>query len=231
MFFVFLLIQNVSNKSFYYIIILLGFSLMLGSGARSAMFAGILAIITYIFWSYISKNTFRFIFYFLIVIVGLMLFIFVYPQLPYWEHFPYFENLMLQYTGKSIMSGRDDVWRPVIIAINEQPWFGYGPGTLPIDVTGIDLSTHNLYLQIALQNGYLGLFVFIILLLYFWMIFYRNLKNKTVRLVASFFIAILIHQSFEIALTQNQLSIGLMQWFIISVGISQVMYLNEKHIP
>ncbi|OIU67788.1 hypothetical protein BHE18_12490 [Rossellomorea aquimaris] len=160
-----------------------------------------------------------------------MMFIFVYPQLPYWKYFPYFENLMLEYTGKSIMSGRDDIWRPVIAAINEQPWFGYGPGTLPIDVTGIDLSTHNLYLQIALQNGYLGLLVFIILLLYFWIIFYRNLKDKTVRLVASFFIAILIHQSFEIALTQNQLSIGLMQWFIISVGISQVMYLNENHRP
>lgn len=218
MFFVILAIKT-TKKWIYLPIIFLGLLVMLGSDARSALFAGLIALIIYFIWKPITSSKKVFVLFFLIVVTILLSFVFLYPKLPEWEHFYYFESLMLEYTGKSLMSGRNVIWTIITDVINQQPWFGYGSGASASSVTHLNASTHNLYLQIALQNGYLGLSVFLILLFTMWMTFWKNKNNITVRLSASFFIAILIHQSFEIALTQYQLSIGLIQWTIIAVGL------------
>lgn len=212
--------QYARRKMFYTGVIFMGIAVIFGSDTRSALFAGGLALLTHLSWNFISKNKLRFATFLLLIYVGLFSFIFLYPNLPKWRHFPYIENLMLQYTGKSLMSGRDAIWSQLLDKINDRPFLGYGPGTTPADITTIDISAHNLYMQIVLQNGYLGLIVFMVLMLAIWMSLFKNVHNKTVRLAGAFFTAIMVHQSFEITLIQNQLSIGLMQWFIIAVGIS-----------
>lgn len=215
-----LLAKQHTKKRIYLLFILLGILVMFGSDTRSTLLSGLVAASVYLSWSLISKGKIIYFMFFALVVTVLLSFIFIYPRLPEWEHFMYFENLMLQYTEKSLMSGRNTIWVAVIDAINQQPWFGYGSGASTSDVTSIQASTHNLFLQITLQNGYLGLILFLMLMATLWMSFFKQRNNQTVRLAASFFIAILIHQSFEIALTQYQLSIGLLQWFIIAIGLS-----------
>lgn len=216
--------RHSNYKFFYNITFIFGFLTMLGSDARSALLSGLIGFTTYLSWKFLTKNKFQFSLFILIVLSALLAFVFVYSRLPEWEHFLYFENLMLQYTGKSLMSGRQFLWGPILPIIGEHPWFGHGPGVTAGDVLFVNHSLHNLYLQITLQNGYLGISIFMMLLFTIWMTFWVARKDKTVKLVGTFFIAILVHQSFEITLTQNQLSIGLMQWFIISIGISQALH-------
>src|SRR5690606_34902915 len=117
-------------------------------------------------------------------------------------------------------SGRDILWKEITEAIKQKPLLGYGTGIQPSQVVGIDISSHNLYLQTALQNGFIGLFLLLLIFFVIWMAYFKSKKEYMTRLSASFFIGILIDQSFEVALTQNKMDNALMFWLIISVGIS-----------
>lgn len=219
--------QHSKRKVFYSLIALLSLLVMYGSDTRSAMIALVTATGTYYIWGFISKRRTRFISFILVVFSLLISFVFLYPNLPKWKHFNLAETYMLEYTGKSLMSGRDGLWNVLISKISEKPLMGYGTGIQPNDVSSISQSSHNLYLQIALQNGYLGLITFLLLMIAIWLLFWKARKVKTVKLVAAFFIATLVYQSFEITFTQNLLSIGLIQWFIISIGISYYLFRNK----
>jgi len=151
---------------------------------------------------------------------GLLSFIFVYPKLIYWSKFPVVSEFVYTYTGKRLLSGRDRIWEQLTELINKKPILGHGTGTIPEDVIGISLSSHNLYLQTALQNGYLGLSLLFILFFIVWKSFWHSRKEYSTRLSASFFIGILVYQSFEVVLTQNKMDTALMFWFIISIGVS-----------
>lgn len=208
---------------FFNIMMIVSSVLILSSNTRSVILAGVVGIITFIIWRIITKNKFLFISYFSTIYFLILFLPLLYSQLPKWRAFPYIENLVLEYTGKSLMSGRQDIWGPLISNINKNPIIGFGAGT----TTGLPKSTHNLYLNIAMQNGYLGLVLFSIILLIIWGIFWKTHKNNTVRLVASFFIVTIVYQTFEITFTEHQLSVGLIQWFIISIGISEYLYTNK----
>lgn len=130
---------------------------------------------------------------------------------------------MLEHTGKSIMSGRADIWGRLSNLIDLRPTFGFGPNTVATDVIGRNASSHNLYINMALQTGYLGLIIFIFILFTIFMKYVYRGQNKLVRLSAAGFIAILAHQLFEITLVQNQLSIGLFQWVVIATGAGMTL--------
>lgn len=44
--------------------------------------------------------------------------------------------------------------------------------------------------------------------------------RKIIKLSASFLIAVIIHQTFELTFTQNNFGIGLIQWLVILIGLS-----------
>ncbi|MCJ1655447.1 hypothetical protein MT342_01555 [Staphylococcus sp. NRL 21/187] len=75
----------------------------------------------------------------------------------------------------------------------------------------------------ALQIGYLGLLIFILILFVIFMRYVSKGHNQLVRLAVAAFIAILAHQLFEITLVQNQLSIGLIQWLVIATGAAMTL--------
>lgn len=202
--------------------------LILYADARSVYIAILVSVFTYVFWKIITRNNIFFHLYFFFITFLIMIFTFVYPNITSFDNFYYFENLAREYTGKSLASGRDDIWAEIIFFINQNPIFGYGPGTLPSDLFYNDSSSHNLYLQTALESGYIGLILLLFVLLIVWRMFWRGRHDKIVKLSASFFIATLIHQTFELSLIQNQLSIGLLQWLVISVGISRSIYINKE---
>lgn len=59
-----------------------------------------------------------------------------------------------------------------------------------------------------------------------WNLFYINKDDKVVKFCACFFIGTLYQNVFEVTLLQNNMSIAIMQWFIIAVGVSKS--LNNK---
>lgn len=224
----FVLMDKTKKKSNTFIS-LLSFILIYASESRAIFISLLALLLSYMFWPLIAKTRKRFVSFLIVVISGMLSFIFIYPNLIYWDKFYTFNDFFFKYTGKNIYSGREIIWSNLITEINKHPYSGHGTGVLPSDVLQSGLSAHNLYLQIALQNGYLGLVVFLLLLTFIWTVFWKNKHHYMVRLSASFFVAILIYQSFEVSLTQNQLSSGIIQWFIFSVGISYTIYRNKTN--
>nr|WP_239065564.1 O-antigen ligase family protein [Staphylococcus aureus] len=201
-----------------YIFLFISFLLLIASDTRSVLLSMVIGVFVYLIWNKVIKYRIVSIATFIVIVIGFGSIVFLYPKLPRWSHYGKLESWMLEHTGKSIMSGRADIWGRLNNLIDLRPLFGFGPNTVATDVMGRDASSHNLYINMALQIGYLGLFIFILILFIIFMKYVFRGNNKLVRLSAAAFIAILAHQLFEITLVQNQLSIGLFQWVVIATG-------------
>ena len=129
-------------------------------GARSTWLALAGSAITYLVWPIIkrSKSLFR---AWVFLVLGLnALFISFYLQLSTMPIFRELDRIVLEYSGGRLYSGRQYLWPPIIEAIKEKQLFGYGVSATPGLFLPTDLSCHNLYLQISLQFGILGLLFF-----------------------------------------------------------------------
>ncbi|GAB4073725.1 hypothetical protein GCM10028778_12280 [Barrientosiimonas marina] len=145
------------------------------------------------------------------------------------SHVSLFEKLnawSIDAFGKRLLSGRQDIWEQGIQYGLEKPFFGHGLGIDPNDfMDGTQyVHAHNQYLQIFLENGLVGLAFFILLLFGIWKVLLKRLNLTVVRWTACFFLGLLVYQSVEISFFSNMPSIGLLQWFIIGVGLSAVLY-------
>ncbi len=214
-------------KILYFVVLVMSLILILASDTRSILLSVIATCLVYICWKFIVKYRFIAAVFFLALIVISIAFIYFYPILPTFQFYLPLENWVLTHTGKSIMSGRNELWLPLIEFINQKPFLGYGPGTLARDLYIHNQSPHNLYLNILMQIGYLGLILVLLIFLLIWMGMIRCKNNFLVRLSASFFVGIIVHQSFETTLFQNQLSIGLLQIFIVGVSFSIATHMNQ----
>ena len=100
---------------------------------------------------------------------------------------------------------------------------GYGTGTTLSSLNGITLSAHNLYIQIMIQNGLIGIFLFLSIIIAIWNILYYGKEDRIVKLCSSFLLGTLAINMFEVTFLQNNLSVMIMQWFFISVGVSRAL--------
>ena len=218
-YFILLRIFTTKKRLIPYIFLLIALVILLASDTRSVLLSIFIGAIIYFIWNTIVKNKGLSIFLFILIIVSFGSIVFVYPKLPNWSQYGKLEAWMLEHTGKSIMSGRADIWGRLNNLIDLRPIFGFGPNTVATDVIGREASSHNLYINMALQIGYLGLLIFILILFTIFMSYVSKGSNRLVKLSVAAFIAILAHQLFEITLVQNQLSIGLLQWLVIATGV------------
>ena len=83
------------------------------------------------------------------------------------------------------------------------------------------MNTHNLFLAVALKTGLVGLFLQLGILYAIWLRFYSGRHDRVVRLAAAFFMGICVHQLFETSLINTNLSIGVLFWAIIAIGMTQ----------
>lgn len=221
LFFIFIKIGTSNHKLLHIGIALIALIVLFASDTRSIILSLAITVSIIIIWPFLRKNRTISIMFYGLFIVSLFIVIFIYPNLPNWKYYYIFETWMLEHTGKSIMSGRSDIWLAVNEYISINPGFGYGPNVVASDLIGRDASTHNLFLNITLQIGYVGLVLILILLFIIFMNYLKPKNNIIVKVSGAFFFGILTHQLFEITLIQNQLSIGLFQWIIIAAGISE----------
>ncbi|SES88563.1 O-Antigen ligase [Oceanobacillus limi] len=168
------------------------------------------------------------VFYYLL---GLLLlfntfFLLVYTMLANSAYFKKLNELSVDIFGKNLFSGRQDVWESVLQFGLKQPFFGHEVGIVPKDyIEGTHyVHTHNQYLQIFIESGIVGMVLFVLFLYGIWKVYQKGLDFSIVRWSACFFLGILVYQNVEVSLFFNMQSIGLLQWFIISVGISGVLY-------
>jgi len=189
--------------------------------ARSVWLALLATIITYTFLTRYAKTESRFRSWYFLTVVLVLAGTVAYAYIAQFSAVFMLNEYTRQYTGGNLLSGREDFWLPLISAILERPILGHGSGLSIGEVTQANLSAHNFYLQTAIQVGFAGLLAFFSLIAAAWRLLWHGRSSFAVRLSGAFLIGILIHQMFEVSLTQNNLSIGTLQWLVISVGVSK----------
>lgn len=215
-----------------FIVIITSLGIIYFTGTRSIFFAVFFSLLTFILWKYISSKKLYFNMYFIIITSMIFIITFFYPQIRMLNNFEKYNSLSITYTGKSLLSGRHTLWEALIELIKMQPFLGYGSGILPNDLIDIDLTSHNLYIQIALQVGVFGLVMLLMILFLIWRKYWLNANNPKVKLASCYFIGIFAYQVFEVTLTQNNFGAGVLQWLIIGIGLSyttnSISYTNHK---
>jgi O-antigen ligase len=188
------------------------------SASRAIMLALAGLAIVYYSWRWLTARRWRFYTAFW-VLVGVIIVITI--TIPILQMLPFYEQataLSEELFHKNLQSGRNVIWTLVFQGILDAPLFGHGPYYLPRNLFAIDLSAHNLYLQVALQVGLLGVSALLAMLYAVWRVFWQGRHDNRVRLAAGFTAAILIHQTFDVSLTQHNLSLGLLMWMIMGLG-------------
>src|SRR5699024_8879373 len=129
-------------------------------------------------------------------------------------------DLVVRLTGRRLFSGRDLFWSELVSAIQASPFIGYGAGTLAENFTDYEWSSHNLYLQIMLQAGLVGLVALFTFFTTIWRLLWGGRHHPAVRLTAAFFIGIVLREVFEVSMIQNNLQTGAFTWLIVGAGLS-----------
>ncbi|MBS0436397.1 MAG: O-antigen ligase family protein [Proteobacteria bacterium] len=118
---------------------------------------------------------------------------------------------------KSGLSGRNIIWASVLAAIDANGFRGFGLGSLPgglLENHYEGLSAHNGFLQILYQFGAVGLLVLLGICIALLIAMARRQDGGV---SAGILLAALVHELFEVVITQNHFGAGLLLWIIIAV--------------
>lgn len=195
--------------------------LLYATSSRANWLAAVVAAFAFILWrALIARRRWLFHLTFALALsasIGLTWLYMIAPNYAWgWQ----VHELTVEYTGKNLFSGRHLFWQDLASAIAQRPWFGYGAGAVAESFTGYAWSAHNLYMQTALQVGVVGLAALVALLWFIWSQLWRGRDTVFVQLAAAYFLGVLVHQTFEVSLTQNNLANGFLIWLILAVGLS-----------
>ena len=106
---------------------------------------------------------------------------------------------------------------------------GVTPGMAPEKILGIGRSSHNWYIQILLQVGIIGYLFTINIINIIWKYLNKMKNNFTSLSTSGFIIGMLVWQCFEVAITQNNIPVGILAWFVMGIGINHnLSKLNRK---
>lgn len=119
---------------------------------------------------------------------------------------------------KNLDSGRSSMWSMLFELMEGYEVWGRGGGVQVKDISSIEYSAHNLYLQIYMQLGLVGEFMLIALLYSIWNFSFNGRDVYKVRIAASAFIGLLVINCFEVTLFQNNLVLSLP--ILVLVGIA-----------
>lgn len=217
------IIYMITNKKIYKIYSFVYVPIIILTGARTSILSFILIVSFNLLFDLFTKNRIKWNLVLLIFIVAMTIIIYVYLNIESYFFFEQVNSLVFSITGKRILSGRNIIWKQAFELIKQKPWMGYGTGTTLSSLNGITLSAHNLYIQIMIQNGLIGIFLFLSIIIAIWNILYYGKEDRIVKLCSSFLLGTLAINMFEVTFLQNNLSVAIMQWFFISVGVSRAL--------
>lgn len=207
-----------SIERFIFLMILaMNSALIVVTSARSVLIG--FAII-FIAWTILksSRKIFEKLIY--VVFVGNFLFVGLYVGLKDTNIGSMLNGFSVTVFNKNLFSGRPEIWQGVIKAIIDKPFFGYGLGVKAQDVVETKLSAHNMYLQLLLEFGLVGFLSFLFVVITIWKLLMKRLDGFVGRLSACFMLGILVYNNFELTLFQNNYSIAIFQWVIMTMGVS-----------
>lgn len=206
-----------SNKKTLFCIISMIFFYMIGE-RTSALILVIIHILNMVLKKINTKTTYNIIF--ICVIIFTLSFINIYVKLPYTKLGIELNEYSRKISGENFFSGRNVIWKKILDSVQNNKLLGL---TYSNDIElyyETELSTHNLYLWLILNGGYILLILFYIYMFSIWKKYFKNIKKEKTRIVASYFVGFMILVNFELLLLTNNFIVSLFMWFIIAIGIS-----------
>lgn len=205
------------ERVYFIILMMLSLLLIYSTSARSVVIAAAVILFAWIILKQFSK-LFPYLFY--IIVILNVLFLFTYVKIQNTTVGMLLDAISVKLMNKSLFSGRGDLWIEVWQKIEEKPLFGYGMGVKASDVTSFSLTAHNQYFQFLLEEGFIGLIVFLLLLFSIWKLLIKRLNHYPAKLSACFLLGILIYENFELTLFQNNYPIAFFLWLTMVIGIN-----------
>ena len=219
---VLLIVFKKTRKRSFLASVFVALPVLIVANSRSSIIALLIFLVSYWLLNVMKyKNAKRTYLLLLIGSVCLVIgFTIIYPMLYGSDIGITLELLSRKYFNKNFFSGREVIWSNMEEQIMTSPIVGLGLDKEPGYYYNTSYSSHNLWLQLALQMGITGLILMAIFLL---VVQYRIAKgdNPLWRISVSFFIALIFHECFEVSLTQNNLAVGLISWLIFGIMLSE----------
>lgn len=210
-----------------YVALFLTIPLLLFSRARTSAAVAIIITVVFLLLSLLRLKRRSVLLLYWVIIFGSILGMYFYSQIVTYSFYPAWNAFSLQLFGKHIDSSRPWLWKSSLDYLGKNWVLGLGTGILPDDLIAFEGSFHNQFLQLLMQNGIVGLGIFYCFLFTLWIPLARHLDDRVIRICASAFIGIIIYNCFETTLLQNKMALGIMQWQIISIGVSRGLALDQ----
>lgn len=205
------------ERVYFTLLMVLNLILIYSTSTRSVVIAAVVILFVWVILKQF-RNLFPYLFY--IVVILNVLFLFTYVKVQNTSLGMFLDNISVKLLDKSLFSGRGDLWVEIWQKVVEKPLFGYGMGTEASDITSFSLTAHNQYFQFLLEQGFIGLVVFLLLLFSIWKLLVKRLNYYPAKLSACFFLGILVYENFELTLFQNNYPIAFFLWLIMVIGIN-----------
>lgn len=195
----------------------LGVALILISESRSSLLGLLVFFTTYVLLPRILRLRLSGVYFFLFVVATAVVLSFsvgiLFPELN-----AEMSRLSREIFQKNLDSGRSSMWSMLFKLMEGHEVWGRGGGVQVKDISDIEYSAHNLYLQIYMQLGLVGEFMLIGLLYSIWNFSFNGRDTYKVRIAASAFIGLLAINCFEVTLFQNNLVLSFP--ILVLVGIA-----------
>lgn len=190
------------------------------AGARTSLLV-LLLIIMCVVILIVLKPDQKFIngFYwpFMLIVLGGIFFYINIRSFSWYDKVNAYSNL---YFGKNIDSSRSYLWQTSLESLEWwQNIIGKGTGTLPEIERYRNSSFHNSFIQLYMQNGMIGLIILLCILKRIWGSISFTISKFPGKLIFAFLLGVIIYNCFECTLIQNKVFLGMIQWFVLSLGV------------
>jgi O-antigen ligase len=227
----FLIAFNLQNNKLLILFYIVLISYLTFISNRGSIIAVTFFFISYAIYPFLIKKSSLFKIYFLINIFFIIfIFYFYLAQL----NNDFFTNIFRELFDKRLNT-RGFIWIELIEIIKEKYLFGYGSDQASnyISYDGEfnrkNLSSHNLYLEIVLTGGLLGLFLFLLLLFSLFNQFYSYRTNHWGRICSSLIIGLMYAGLTSQDFIKGNVVYICMIFFLLAIASAQVTKTNKLY--
>ncbi|UCU94177.1 O-antigen ligase family protein [Hydrogenophaga taeniospiralis] len=191
----------------------------------------IVLAVSFLYFSNPNRVTRHRLLFFICLSMSLGAFTIVYADIENSYYLNDINEFLIKYTDRTATSGRQFLWPTIIDSIIKYPIFGIGAGALPSDIMYTELSSHNYYLQVALQTGFLGLLFSIFSIYVIWsrLVLHAYVDAKGA-FATSVLLVFILHNVSEVIMFQNGLRVSVAAWVLLFISFSSTLNANLSKV-
>ena len=205
-------------KPYYLLLLIPIVSLLIATASRVAFISFFLGISLFFTLQKTRKISSKL----LIVLVGVVVIIIGFNYLQNTDSTILFR--LNQSINEGNLTGRDVIWKGYMPTIIDNPIFGVGmtgKSSSAIKYFGVDWSPHNVFIEILIYSGVVGLLIFFIFLFYFYKNAYLYYK------INNFLYPLLLSVPVMGLLLSGQLLGDKISWLIFAIAFSRKLYISK----